>query len=56
VLALEQRLELQAERQLDRLAGGAGGRDNDDSPRRRLGCDEGLGVGGKEMIARAAHY
>ena len=56
VLALEQRLKVQAEGQLDGLAGGPCRGDDDDSPGRRLGCEECLRVGGEEMIAGYAHY
>ena len=55
VLAGEQRVDLEAHRQLDRLARGARRGDHDHAPGRRLGGEEGGRIGGKEVIARQAH-
>ena len=43
---LEERIEVQADGEFDRLAGRAGGRDDDDAPSGRLGRDKGVAVGG----------
>ena len=55
VLALEQGVEVQAQRQLDRLAGGAGGRDDDDPAAGMRGVAVGVGIGRKVMIAGGMH-
>src|SRR5205823_3716639 len=55
VLAAEQRVDLEAHRQLDRLARGPCRGDHDDAPGRWFGGEEGGGIGGKEVIARRAH-
>src|SRR5258706_13362622 len=55
VLALQQRVEMQRQRQLDGLARGAGGGDHDDPPSWGLGGEEGLGVGGEKVIAGGLH-
>ena len=55
VLPLEQRLEPQAQRQLDRLAGGAGRRDDDD-PALGMWCVlVGVGIRGEMMVAGRMH-
>src|SRR5207244_7923013 len=56
VVAFEQRLQVQAEGQLDRLAGGPCRSDDDDSPSRGLGCEECLRIGREEVVAGDAHY
>src|SRR5207253_9078703 len=55
VLAGEQRVDLEAHRQLDCLARGTGGGDHDHAPGRGLGGEEGGRIGGKEVIARQAY-
>jgi hypothetical protein len=46
---------MQAQRELDRLARGAGGRDHDDASARVRGVSEGVGIGWKVMIAGGMH-
>jgi len=55
VLSLEQRVDVQAERQLDRLARRTGRGDDDHPPGRGLGGEEGLGIGRKKVVARDSH-
>jgi hypothetical protein len=52
MLALEQRLEVQAERQLDRLARRARRGDDDDATRGMGRMSVGVGIGGKMVVAR----
>ena len=55
VLALEQRVEVQPERQLDRLARGAR-RGDDDDPSLGMGrVAVGVGIGRKMMVAGGMH-
>ena len=55
VLPLEQRVEMQAERELDRLAGGAGGGDDDDPALGMRGVAVGLGIGREMVVAGGVH-
>jgi len=55
MLPLEQRLQLQAQRQLDCFAGGARRCNDDHSPSRRLSSEECLGIRGEGMVAGYAH-
>ena len=55
VLPLEQRVEMQAERQLDRLARGARGGDDDDSALGMGSVAVGVGIGGKVVVAGGVH-
>jgi hypothetical protein len=55
MLALEQRLELKAQRQLDGFAGSPGGRDYNDPTGRRFGREKCLRIGREEVIAGNAH-
>ena len=55
VVRLEVGLEVQADRELDGLAGGARRRDDDDAPRGRLGRDEGVVVGREVLVSDVAH-
>jgi len=55
VVLLEVRLDVESHRELDRLAGGSRGCDDDDAPGGRLGPDE-CGVVGREvLISYVAH-
>ena len=55
VLALEERVEVQSESQLDRLTGRPSRRDHDDSAR-GMGCVAvSVGIGGKMMVAGGMH-
>jgi len=55
VLTLEESLDLEAERQLYRLTGGARRRDDDDASGSGLGREVGLGIGGEEVVAGDTH-
>jgi hypothetical protein len=55
VLSNQQRLDVQAERDLDRFTGGAGRRDDDDSAPRMLGAPVGVDVGRKCVVAGWMH-
>ena len=56
MLALEQRLETQMHRELDRLARRACGRDDDDASRRRFSGDEGFVVWWEVVVADAPKH
>ena len=56
MFSLEQRLELEAERELDRFASGTCRSDDDDATGRRLGCEKCLGIEREGMVARGTHY
>jgi hypothetical protein len=51
VLALEQGVEVEAQRELDGLACRAGRRDDDDPPLRMRGVAVGVGIGRKVVVA-----
>ena len=53
VLPLEQRVQMQAQRELDGLAGGARGGDDDDAPGGMGRVAVGVGIGRKVMVAGA---
>ena len=55
VVLLEVRLDVEADRELDRLAGGARRRDDDHAPGRRLGRDERVVVGREVLVSYVAH-
>ena len=55
MLALEEGVEVQAQRQLDRFTRGARGRDHDDPSARMRGVSEGIGIRRKVMIAGGMH-
>src|SRR5207245_6617265 len=55
VLAGEERIDIQAHRQLDRLTCRARRSDHDDAPGRGLGGEEGVRVGGKKVVPGDAH-
>jgi len=55
VLPLEQGLEVQAERELDRLAGGPGGRDDDDPPLGMGRVAVRVRIGGEVVVAGGVH-
>ena len=53
--AFEERVEVQADREFDRLARRARRRDDDDAPSGRLGRNKGVAVGGEVTITWSAH-
>lgn len=55
MFALQQRFELETQREFDRFAGGARRSNNDDPSGRRLSCEECLGIGGEEVVAGDTH-
>ena len=55
MLPLEQRVEVETERQLDGLAGGAGRGDDDDPPLGMRRVAVSVGIGRKVMVAGGAH-
>ncbi len=56
VLTLEHRLQVEAQGQLDRFAGGPGRGDDDDASGRMGGVPVGVGIGRKVVVARWPHY
>src|SRR6185503_8147346 len=54
VFALEERLQVQTDRDLDRLARRTRGRNDDDAPRRRLGRNERVVIRRKPVVERPA--
>ena len=55
MLPLEERVEVEPERELDGLAGGAGRGDDDDAPLGMSCVAVGVGIGRKVVIAGRAH-
>ncbi len=56
VMLLEERLDVEAERQLDRLARRARRRDDDDAPGRRLGANERVVIGREPVVVNGAGW
>ena len=55
VLPREQGVDVEAHRELDRLAGRARGGDHEDAPRGGLGGEKGGRIGGKKVVAGNSH-